>query len=687
MNVQVAHTVKLVNGFELELCRDGNRFLGIGEISLNGKVLRNGAIPWIVYAESESGVRFDSFELTEVNELDDAFTLHLQALGSWMPRVQEVDAMVDSRIRARRVESAAATVRWHFRAIEEEIHGNTWTGLAMQVEIDCPGHPVHWLIEDTTFEIDGSAEGSFMLGQNVMAIDQEQSVTLDTAFCTAECFQIQTNGTWERHHPMDMMPRGVGAQICDFQVKGDTALCLFSERPGLSRTRTEKIAGEDVIHFTERPFFPLTENAVAPERKLLVYHHPSALVRHEWRNLWLDCFVDVRRRVHATYGFQLQIPEPGVAGHLWDPQLIDLGDTWQQSMIEAFPTFKRLGFRQLYTHGGWEGATTDPDAHGNICTPYAFRHDDAFGGPAGMKRMVDAAHENGIEVFHWAGFQFSTFAPIWKEHEDWILRSASGEPWHAGYKILQCGRMRSGFRDHIFEQLAQMRKETGMDGIFWDSYHNLGSTCIDWGADDKAPQFEEIIQFQVELQKLGMKHRCEIVTIFGITQVGLYSFRGDGFVRRYWEDMVENDEFFTLLDTSPAFHTHGHAYTPERVNPEQYFKLLAHRAAPAMEMHVWGIDFENGIPGNGWPGEEHAEEYGRVNHLYNAALPSMGHPRVTEDGKYVLWLNADGDPGVAWAFEDSVVAYSGAVTDLGEDSTAEADGTLNMKAGHVYRLG
>ena len=38
--------------------------------------------------------------------------------------------------------------------------------------------------------------------------------------------------------------RAAGAAICDFQVKNDVALCLFAERPGLTRARLEKVAGE-----------------------------------------------------------------------------------------------------------------------------------------------------------------------------------------------------------------------------------------------------------------------------------------------------------------------------------------------------------------------------------------------------------------------------------------------------------
>ena len=454
----------------------------------------------------------------------------------------------------------------------------------------------------------------------------------------------------------------------------------------MTRARLEKHEDEDVIHYLDRPFFPLTEHAVAPERKLLVYRHPWALKRHEWRNLWLDCFTEVRRRIHEGYGFALQIPEPAVSGHLWDPQLMEYGAAWVDRLIEGFPLFERLGYKGLYTHGGWEGATTDPDAHGNICTPYAFRNDDAFGGPQGMRRLTDAAHRADIEVFHWAGMQYSKFAPIWKEHPEWILQKANGEPWDAGYKILQCGRMRSGFRDHIFEQLKTAREEAGLDGIFWDSFHNLGSTCIDWGAPDKAPQLDEIIRFQVALQEIGYKHRCEVITIFGISQVGMYSFKDDTFRRRLWENLVANDEAFALLDTSPAFHSHEYAYAAGRADPEAYFWLLAHRVVPALEMYAWAHDWDLSKPGWGWPGRELAEAYGVVNRLYNRVLPQMQRLRLVESGTHTVWLDHTGAPAVIWAFEKTEVEHTGTLTDVNSGDSLRADGRVSVEPGHVYLL-
>ncbi|NQT92302.1 MAG: hypothetical protein HQ559_06045, partial [Lentisphaerae bacterium] len=72
---------------------------------------------------------------------------------------------------------------------------------------------------------------------------------------------------------------------------------------------------------------------------------------------------------------------------------------------------------------------------------------------------------------------------------------------------------------------------------------------------------------------------------------------------------------------------------------------------------------------------------------YNAALPHMHRMRVTEGGKYTLWLNEQNNPAIIWAFEDAETEYTGPVTDLESGEAAEVEGTLQLTAGHVYRLG
>ena len=253
--------------------------------------------------------------------------------------------------------------------------------------------------------------------------------------------------------------------------------------------------------------------------------------------------------------------------------------------------------------------------------------------------------------------------------------------------------MRSGFRDHLMDRIKAIREQTGLDGVFWDSYQNTGLTNIEWNAPDKAPHAEEIWRFQAELQQAGLEQRCETVTVFGISNIGMYGFDNDktswSFRRRPWEHLIENDEAFAWLDTSPSAFT-SDFFSADKLSPTCYFWLMAHRCIPTQEGFPWGPEHKGKkVPSGGprLPGKDIAEDYARCNHLYNAALPHMHRLRVTEGGKYTLWLDENNDPAVLWAFQDAPAPCTGPVRDLETGKALAADGTLALQAGHVYLLG
>jgi len=686
--MKTRQTIRFENGFELTLALDGERFLGIADVRYDLTPLRNPELPWIFYTESDRGFRFEEFRLVDVEKTDSGAVIVFTSQGSWLPRAQEADAMGDARMLNRRLKKPTAIFRWAFTPITEKIWEEEWTGLAMQLCVESPEYPIHWMIEDTTWEIGGAAAGCVLVQQDVSSIDLEQHVKPDSRFSTIERFHSPGKdaavkpGELSGGFPMDMLPRCAGASPLDFQVKDDLTMCLFTEKPGLTRARLEKFADENVIHYTDRPFFPLTEKALLPERKLLVRRHPGILAQHEWRNLWLDCFTEVRRRIHENYGFRLEIPQPQLWVFLWSSELNAHRAAWTDALRDALPEYKRLGYHDVFTHGVWEGPCSGPNnERGNICCNYDYVYSEDFGGAPNMKRLFDEAHEQGIRMWQWFGMQFDAGSPLWEEHPDWLLREANGDPWDGNYQTLYCGRFRSEFRDHLLQRIKQVKDDTGLDGIFWDSYQNLGVTCVDWQAPDKAPQAEEIWRMQSELQQHGYSHRCEVVTIFGISQVGMYGFEdeeGEGFLRRTWNTCVANDEYFAWLDCSPAFF-YDYAYTADKVSPDIYFKFMGHRSVLVIDARPWGGGF--------LPGKELAEDYARVNHLYHAALPHMHRLRVTESGKYTLWLDDQNNPAVIWTFEDAEAEYTGPVTDLESGEKTQADGPLPLKAGHVYRLG
>jgi len=183
----------------------------------------------------------------------------------------------------------------------------------------------------------------------------------------------------------------------------------------------EKFADENLIHYTDRPFFALTKQAQLPERKLFgITGIRGNCAGHEWRNLWLDCFTEVRRRIHAAYGFKLEVPEPTVSAHLWDADLKKLGPAWVETVTRAaLPEYARLGYRQVF-HAwcvgfGHVGTTTRKwKAISVVRMRTGSRKNLAVA--AGMRQLNAAAPPpRGCQSSSGSRRNFSRHAPIWKE--------------------------------------------------------------------------------------------------------------------------------------------------------------------------------------------------------------------------------------------------------------------------------
>ncbi len=658
--------------FTLDLlaARDG-AFAGIGAVRHDGAALRSGVIPWIFHAES-GAFAFRSFNLKDVVSSPRKAVIRFVSRGEWRPWSDEDDAMDEARFSTRRAKAPVAEFFWTFRPVTRKAFKAEFDGLAMQLEVRSPDAPVHTVIEDATWEIGGAAAGATLIQQDVSTIQLEQRVSARGAFSTIERF---CSDGWGGCYPMDMLPRAAGSAFFDFQAKGDLALALFAPRPGLTRSRVEKFADENVIHYTDRPFVARSARACFPERLLLVHRAARRFVRHEMRNLWLDCFTAFREELLANYGCRPETPRPNVHAMLWDEELKRFGSKWTLPLRRAFADYAKLGFTEVFTHGVWDSVASDPAPRrpGNICCPYTYAFSPKFGGAAGMRATERAASKAGITLYQWFSFQLSRDAPVWKAHPEWILRKPNGEPWNANYDELWAGRMNGPYGDWIEKQIHEVQKATGIHGVFWDSYQNLGVTCIDWPSPDRTPQAERIFRLQAELQRRGFRQRTEVVTPFGVSQVAMFGFPGDPFRRRLWDDVVSADSAYVLLDTAPAFFGDRTPFTRDRISPEIYFWLAGHRVLPGLQARPWS-------PGTRLPGGDLAEEYARVNRLYNHALPRMQRLRLVRGGAVALWLDADGAPSAVWCFRSATAPCAVPLVDIESDEPAPR----RLVPGHVY---
>lgn len=181
---------------------------------------------------------------------------------------------------------------------------------------------------------------------------------------------------------------------------------------------------------------------------------------------------------------------------------------------------------------------------------------------------------------------------------------------------------------------------------------------------------------QAELQRKGYKQRVEVVTIFGVSQVATFGFKNNKFRRRLWDDFVNGDQAFALIDNSPSFFVRNESpLGPDRLSPQRYFWMVAHRSVPSIGADPWGVkQGETRLPGG-----DLAEDYARVNHLYNRLVARMDRLRLQENGSHVVWLDAQGRPSVVWVFAD-VPSPAGALVDT---ETGVAAGET-LKGGRVY---
>ena len=64
----------------------------------------------------------------------------------------------------------------------------------------------------------------------------------------------------------------------------------------------------------------------------------------------------------------------------------------------------------------------------------------------------------------------------------------------------------------------------------------------------------------------------------------------------------------------------------------------------------------------------------------------MQRLRVTEGGKYTLWLNHNNRPSVVWVFDNTEMKYKGRIVDVETNKRSTADGKAKLKKGSVYIL-
>ena len=302
-------------------------------------------------------------------------------------------------------------------------------------------------------------------------------------------------------------------------------------------------------------------------------------------------------------------------------------------------------------------------AGGSVCSPWGLRISPKLGGEAGLAYLVEKAHEHDIRVTIWSTpAHQSVCSPIVRAHPEWLMMDEEGRVNNRGYTTLVGMDLAAGYRAYMEAAYQQLRDETGVDGVWADSYCAFGADR-DMSDPYPYPQLHEAIALQSAMQKMGysilLKEGCGP---FGLStrSSGLHDILGREYLRYYF--------------------LYNHSATDRRYDPDSYFRSLASKGV--MEIRV-PQEFEA-------QPEENRRRMVQVNHAYNQVRPLMKRRYLvgeSETWQGVAWVDEAARSRVLYSFEafDWIVPKGATVRELMTGQTLSVpDGILRTEPWRVY---
>ena len=525
---------------------------------------------------------------------------------------------------------------WRLAPALTRTHAGTYVGMSWQLRLYDVGRVYEVEIEEPVVFAEGDwrfqQRGSQTGGRNEeesrlsLRVDPEHSHTVSKRKYNA------------RQQPFFFLAGGRGATLSFFD--GISCADVWEAQ------KRERIALYSTI-----PVRPDTEGRIATPAKIWVFRRAD--VSNKWTaiNEWTWAWDRVIGDLQAQEGIQPIEPLPTLFHLQFDTPGLEFGmssalrktmappaleDSWLRRFAdEVVPKAAAWGIGAIELRAVLD---TDIDhtesefpagsfAEDSVCSPWGLRISPKLGGEEGLAYVVQKAHEHGIQVAIWsAPAHQSVCSPVVRAHPDWLMFDLDGRVNNRGYVTLVGMNLAAGFRTYMEDAYKRLRDQTGLDGVWADSYCAFGA---DRDMSDAAPypQLQETASLQRALQRMGytllMKEGCNP---FGLSSrsSGLHGVYGREYLRYYF--------------------LYNHSDPSLRCDPNSYFRTLASKGV--MEIRS-PRDFES-LP------EKTRERIIKANFAYTKALPLMKRRFVLGHGdtwQGVAWMDQQGQMRVLFSFE------------------------------------
>jgi len=468
----VGTRIELASGMTLHLRSVGKTFVGIGAVTIGKLALRNPKAPPIapLLVTSRRGKYVDC-----------------RFVGSEVA----ADGTVTIRTALKTADGAEDRLDWIIESVEREIGGQPYVGFRYSYRARTTKDQVYEIVDRTTWELGGVADGVTVVTQNAYNLDNVFTIGPELVFAGGgSCRFAMGDGQ-------------------DYQFTSQGALLAFYDEK-YARMLMGRAATRSWVRYFDTIPFAGGKDVRTPAKCVLYAQRGN---HDEWtraRDYVYDKFA-------AYWGVKRDTPMPLVAHFLTGRQRnVEFKGRVFQVIADKFVEkvaplhFKVIRSGTLSGHRG--------------LGMFELKPADMLGGMEGLKYLCDKAAKHGMKVQCWGPTaRLSQASPIFKEHQDWLLKGPKGRPPTGyAYPTVRACRMRNGWMDYALPRIKKIREETGLAVLWLDSYANytLWVTLAD--RRQALQQAEDLFIWHGKLSQMGFSIYTEAAGTLGVQSPNLH---------------------------------------------------------------------------------------------------------------------------------------------------------------------
>ena len=669
-----AKTVALGN-CKFEILAENDLFIGLGKIRIGNTLVRSGRLPLRPYTQTFTGLELDALRLLGIDEKPGEIRVKLEARFSPLPvklmRDHSFDPIHETGDWDKPVAAGSGQLDIVLRPAADSFNGTGFRGFSYCYDYRSENVPLFYILDKASWELDGDVLGATAYSQSSCSAPVA-TFAKDTAWTTEGVLWFLAEQANENPVMTHNLPRWASHGSFDFQFKGGTTLIGVFERVDLIRSIICRDAGKPELKTFDKHIFDQALSYRTAAKSIMINSDAKTVVGQQ--NLWTWVYDEVDRRARAEFGIKDEPVIPALGQNFWDNFMVD---SYYKDLL---PAASAIGIRWIFVDNLKKSCMTEraplPGVFNwNMCCNHEYEISDRLGGVKRVKDFTDICRRNNVQVMEWTNNDQALSSPINAAERDdkgWFVRLEDcrlkyGGAYAGVFSVLDMAEPAA--RQYFVDSHIKVKEQTGIDALFFDSFYNLGFMPINYRYRRPRTMWRGLLQAFRELQEAGCNMAIESFGPFGLPQHGHPSSYCMDTVFACYRVGLGND-YTTVPTTNPMFKG-----TPD--SPTADFFCLAHKAGLA-SMYL----FKDGRRID----EIWTDSQKRQLAVYHQVLHDLCTRYLQDDGKSVVWHNADGSKATVWNFVDRDAALPGTVVDLTDGKDLPKSGKYRLQAQHVYAI-